>query len=54
LKNENNSIISYSEGPEVIRYEGSDWLERVIRCYKNKKFDKAELLLKTEYENVQY
>jgi CRISPR type III-B/RAMP module-associated protein Cmr3 len=45
LKNENNSIISYSEGPEVIRYEGSDWLERVIRCYKNKKdfIDKSEL-----------
>ena len=51
LKNENNNIISYSEGLEVIRYEGGDWLERVIRCYKNKKFDKAELLLKTEYEN---
>lgn len=51
LKGENNNIISYNKRVNTIRYEGSDWLERVIEFYKNNKFDKAELLLKTEYEN---
>ncbi len=50
LRNGNNNIISYNERVEV-RYEDIDWVERVIRYYKNKEFDKAELLLKTEYEN---
>lgn len=50
LRNGNNNIISYNERVEV-RNEDTDWIERVIRYYKNKEFDKAELLLKTEYEN---
>ncbi len=50
LRNGNSNIISYNERVEV-RYEDTDWVERVIRYYKNKEFDKAELLLKTEYEN---
>jgi len=50
LRKGNNNIISYNERVEV-RYEDTDWIERVIRYYKNKEFDKAELLLKTEYEN---
>ena len=50
LKNGNNNIVSYSERPEIRNGE-EDWIERVIQCYKNKEFDKAELLLKTEYEN---
>ncbi|AEF93197.1 serine/threonine protein kinase with TPR repeats [Desulfotomaculum nigrificans CO-1-SRB] len=50
FRNENSNIVSYSEDVKLRRYN-IDWIEGVIQCYKNKEFDRAELLLKTEYEN---
>ncbi|SNX54482.1 serine/threonine-protein kinase [Thermoanaerobacterium sp. RBIITD] len=50
FRNENSNIVSYSKNVES-GHDNTDWIEFVIQCYKNKEFDKAELLLKTEYEN---
>lgn len=50
LRDKSADIVSYNERAEV-RYEGTDWIEKVILYYRNKEFDKAESLLKTEYEN---
>lgn len=50
LKNENSNIMSFSENVKL-DYNNTDWIEMVIRYYKNKELSKAELLLKTEYEN---
>lgn len=51
LRYRNNNTISYNEEIEVEIEANSYWLENVIKCYKYKEFDKAELLLRTEYEN---
>jgi len=51
LKYGNNNTISYNVEIDDKIDKNSYWLENVIKCYKDKKFDKAELLLKTEYEN---
>lgn len=50
LRNENNNVISYNEADKIIP-DNTDWIEQVIKLYKNSEYDKVELLLKTEYEN---
>lgn len=50
LKSEHNDTVSYSKESEV-RTESVGWIENVIICYKQEDYDKAELLLRTEYEN---
>jgi len=48
--NENNSTISYSTNIKQEIYE-KDWIECTLELYKNNEYDKAELMLKNEYEN---
>lgn len=48
--NENNNLISYSKNVNQEIYE-KDWIEGVIVFYKKSEYDKAELILKNEYEN---
>lgn len=47
---ENKNIISYSQNIKQ-EVQNKDWIEATISFYKNKEYDKAELLLKNEYEN---
>jgi len=51
LKNANGNIVYYNKMEELKKKYNDDWIESVVRYYKNKEFDKAELLLKSEYEN---
>lgn len=50
FENENKNIISYRENIKS-EVENKDWIEATITFYKNREYDKAELLLKNEYEN---
>ncbi len=48
--NENNNLVSYSKNVKQEIYE-KDWIEGVISFYKKNEYDKAELILRNEYEN---
>lgn len=48
--NENNKLISYINNVNQEIYE-KDWIEGIIGFYKKSEYNKAELILKNEYEN---
>ena len=47
---ENNNLISYSKNFKQETY-GKNWIEDAICFYKKNQYDKAELILRNEYEN---